>query len=105
MTAKRRLIVNADDFGLSPGVNRGIIRAHEQGIVTSASLMVRPAAAAEAAAYGRGHPRFGLGLHLDLYEWDCRDGQWAYQVVPRDDARAVAGELRRQFDAFRALVG
>ena len=37
----RYLIVNADDFGLSEGVNRGIVRAHEGGIVTSASLMVR----------------------------------------------------------------
>ncbi len=56
MPAKRYLIVNADDFGLSEGVNRGIIRAHEQGIVTSASLMVRGAAAAEAARYARAAP-------------------------------------------------
>src|SRR4051794_16830036 len=47
----RYVIVNADDFGQSRGINRGIILAHEQGIVTSASLMVRWAAAAEAAAY------------------------------------------------------
>ena len=40
MDSKRFLIVNADDFGLSEGVNRGIIEAHERGIVTSASLMV-----------------------------------------------------------------
>ena len=51
--ALRRLIVNADDFGQSPGVNRGIIEAHQHGIVTSASLMVSWPAAAEAAAYGR----------------------------------------------------
>src|SRR5256885_15259517 len=44
----RHLIVNADDFGLSAGVNAGIIRAHEHGILTSASLMVRGAAAASA---------------------------------------------------------
>ena len=47
--ATRFLIVNADDFGVSEGVNRGIARAHEDGIVTSASFMVRPWAA-EAAA-------------------------------------------------------
>jgi len=41
MSDRRYLIVNADDFGQSPGVNRGIIQAHEHGIVTSASLMVR----------------------------------------------------------------
>ncbi|MBI3874558.1 MAG: ChbG/HpnK family deacetylase [Verrucomicrobia bacterium] len=45
---KRFLIVNADDFGLSAGVNRGIIEAHERGIVTSASLMVCQPAAADA---------------------------------------------------------
>lgn len=47
------LVVNADDFGRSPGVNRGVIRAHEHGIVTSATLMVRWPAAREAAEYAR----------------------------------------------------
>ena len=88
MPAKRYLIVNADDFGLSEGVNRGIIRAHEQGILTSASLMVRWPAAAEAARYAAQHPRLSVGLHLDLAEWVYRDDQWVprYQVVPPDDA-------------------
>jgi predicted glycoside hydrolase/deacetylase ChbG (UPF0249 family) len=107
MRAKRYLIVNADDFGQSPGVNRGVIAAHERGIVTSASLMVRWPAAAEAAAYARAHPRLGVGLHLDLGEWVCRDGSWArrYEVVAPDDAAATAGELSRQLAAFRRLVG
>ena len=47
--AERSLIVNADDFGLSPGVNAGVARTHEEGILTSASLMVRRPAAAAAA--------------------------------------------------------
>ena len=59
-------------FGLSEGVNRGIIRAHEQGIVTSASLMVRYPAAAEAARYALQHPRLSVGLHLDMAEWVYR---------------------------------
>ena len=50
MTAPRSLIVNADDFGQSRGVNRGVIEAHERGIVTSASLMVRWPAAESADA-------------------------------------------------------
>lgn len=58
---KPYLIVNANDFGQSAGVNQGIITAHEQGIVTSASLMVRWPAAVEATAYGRAHPEFSLG--------------------------------------------
>jgi predicted glycoside hydrolase/deacetylase ChbG (UPF0249 family) len=104
---ERYLIVNADDFGQSPGVNRGIITAHERGIVTSASLMVRWPAAEEAADYARAHPRLAVGLHLDLGEWVCRGGEWAplYEVVRQDDAAAVADEVARQLAAFRRLVG
>ena len=53
-TAERYLVVNADDFGRSEGVNRGILRAHERGIVTSTSLMVRWPAAEHAARAFRG---------------------------------------------------
>jgi chitin disaccharide deacetylase len=66
MACQRSLIVNADDFGQSPGVNRGTIKTCEQGIVTSASLMVRGPAAA--GAYGQERPTLSLGLHLDLGE-------------------------------------
>lgn len=62
----RRLIVNADDFGLSPGVNRGIIRAHREGIVTSSTLMVNLPGAAEAARMAAGCPELGVGIHLNL---------------------------------------
>jgi len=88
-------------------VNRGIIEAHEGGIVTSASLMVLWPAAAEAAAYAGDHPDLALGLHLDLGEWVYREGQWlpAYEVVPADDSPAVTEEAARQLAAFRRLVG
>ncbi len=107
MATVRHLIVNADDFGISPGVNLGIIEAHERGIVTSTSLMTRWPAAGEAAAYGRAHPEFGIGLHIDLSEWVCRDGQWEalYEVVPLSDAAAVGAEVRRQLEDFRRLLG
>ena len=107
MSAERVLIVNADDFGQSPGVNRGVIRAHEHGIVTSASLMVRWVAAEEAAEYARAHPELSVGLHLDLGEWRFADGDWRarYEVVDPDDAEAVAAEVARQIDAFHRLVG
>src|SRR5262245_41603867 len=103
----RRVIVNADDFGLSDGVNRGIIRAHEAGILTSASLMVRWPAARAAADYARTHFRLSVGLHVDLAEWICRNGEWKpkYQVVPPDDAEAVDVEVRRQLESFRHLLG
>ena len=107
MPAKRRLIVNADDFGLSPGVNQGVMEAHERGIVTSASLMVRWPAAPPAAAYARDHPRLSLGLHVDLGEWTYLGGEWLprYEVVSHADQGAVAAEVARQLDAFRRLTG
>lgn len=104
---KRYLIVNADDFGLSPSVNRGVIEAHGGGIVTSASLMVCWPAAVDAAAYAREHPDLSIGLHVDLGEWFYREEAWlpAYEVVPTDNSAAVAEEAARQLAAFRRLIG
>src|SRR4051812_14650416 len=104
------VIVNADDFGYSPGVNRGVVAAHVRGTVTSTSVMVRWPAAAEARDVARDHPGLGLGLHVDLGEWVSRDGAWVpvYTVLSEADATspaAVAAEVARQVDAFRALVG
>lgn len=107
MDPQRYLIVNADDFGLSAGVNQGIVAAHEMGIVTSASLMVRMPLAAEAAAYARRRPVLSVGLHVDLGEWVFQDGEWAqrYEVVPADDPAVVAAEVGRQMEQFRRLMG
>ena len=107
MDGGRFLIVNADDFGQTPGVNRGVVTCHEHGIVTSASLMVRWPAAAEAAAYARDRPGLSVGLHFDLGEWAYRDGEWVllYEVARPDDRTAVAREAARQLAAFRELVG
>jgi hypothetical protein len=81
MAEPRLLIVNADDLGLASAVNAGIFMAHEEGIVTSASLMVdRPAAPAAAEALAR-HPDFAVGLHLE------------------------PGDCRTQLGRFRELVG
>lgn len=107
-TDARFVIVNADDFGLSAGINRGIIGAHERGIVTSASLMVRWPDAEEAAALARSHPSLSVGLHLDMGEWIYRDGDWQplYQVLPPDAGqRHFLDEARRQLDAFQTLLG
>ena len=104
---ERHLIVNADDFGLSPGVNSGVIKAIERGIVTSASLMVRRDTAAEAADYAKRNQGFSLGLHVDLGEWTFREGTWlpVYEVVELEDRGAVEAEVRAQLDSFRRLVG
>jgi predicted glycoside hydrolase/deacetylase ChbG (UPF0249 family) len=101
------LIVNADDLGLSAGVNAGIAEAHERGIVTSASLMVRAEAAPAAAELAREHAELAVGLHLDIAEWRFEDGEWrlSYERCDPDDPAAVESECRGQLDAFRALCG
>jgi chitin disaccharide deacetylase len=65
-TAPRRLIVNADDFGRASSINLAVIRAHREGILTTASLMVNETAADEAVQWARENPRLGVGLHLAL---------------------------------------
>ena len=65
-SSARRLIVNADDFGRSHSINEAVIRAHRDGILTSASLMVNEAGFDGAVALARQNPRLGVGLHLTL---------------------------------------
>ena len=103
----RYLIVNADDFGQSAGINRGIIEAHERGVVTSVSLMVRWPAALDAAKYARIHPELSVGLHLDLGEWIFRDDEWQplYKVIQRDGVLEVSHEINDQLEKFRSLMG
>lgn len=68
MAEARRLIVSADDFGMSRGVNAGVVRAHRDGILTETSLMVNGTAAAEAVAVALRTPALGVGLHLVLVQ-------------------------------------
>ena len=107
MADERFLVVNADDLGLSEAVNDGIFAAHEEGIVTSASLMVRQGAAAAAAQRSPDHPELAIGLHLDLGQWDYENGEWiqAYLHCDTDDPAAVEAECRAQLERFRALLG
>lgn len=62
----KQLIVNADDFGMTPGVNEGIIRAHREGILTSATLMANRSAFDDAVERARATPTLGVGCHLVL---------------------------------------
>lgn len=65
-TSTHRLIVNADDFGLSHSINEAVIRAHREGILTTASLMVNEASCSEAVGLAKQNPALGVGLHLTL---------------------------------------
>src|SRR5205814_10645877 len=83
----RRLIVNGDDFGASLGINRGIVEAHERGVLTSASLMVDRPAAADAVTRARANPVLSLGLHLEL---DSSEPRRAAAQCDRQLARVLA---------------
>jgi hopanoid biosynthesis associated protein HpnK len=67
----KKLILNADDFGMTRGVNEGIVRAHREGILTSTTLMANGAAFDDAVERARGNPELGVGCHLVLVGGKC----------------------------------
>src|SRR6202022_952667 len=93
----RYLIVNADDLGADDGTTRGIIAAHERGIVTSASLMVDMPGARPAVRAARAHPQLGLGLHVSFTA--------GRRIPDLGDVGALRRELERQLDLFVDLTG
>jgi chitin disaccharide deacetylase len=93
------LIVNGDDFGVSRGVNGGIIAAHRRGILTSTSLIVNAPWSAEAAWLSRAVPALSVGLHVHIVS-----GGKEGATGPIDDDSYLA-ELCRQFFRFQELVG
>ena len=94
----RHLIVNADDFGASSGINRGILDAHRRGILTSTSLMVNMPAAEEAAALSREAPDLSVGLHVNF----TNEGGWP--VVDLANPDACRRELQGQLLEFEKLM-
>jgi predicted glycoside hydrolase/deacetylase ChbG (UPF0249 family) len=100
---QRRLVVNADDFGLSPGVNRGVIESHRRGIVTSASLMANLPAAEEALALWHQADSMGLGMHLNLTAGPPVCSVEQVPSLVRPDGRFwVLGELLRRLTSGAA---
>lgn len=119
----KRLIVNADDLGLSPGVNRGIVEAHTRGIVTSTTVMINlPDAPSGLEQVAASAPDLGVGLHFNLTHgrpvsppdqvrsllddegrfYDIR--QWP-AVYAQFDADELAAELCAQVHRFIQLTG
>jgi chitin disaccharide deacetylase len=122
MGMPRRLIVNADDFGRSASINAAVIKAHQQGILTTASLMVNEAGCAEAVQLARENPRLGVGLHLTLlcghsalsaaeipglvnaqqeFTNDAAGAGWRY-FFRKELREPLRRELHAQFQRFRA---
>ena len=121
----KRLIVNADDFGLSPEVNAGIVRAHRDGILRSASLMVAEPAALPAAELARDNPGLDVGLHAVVCQgrsildssrlgaalnasgefMDSPVGAGMRYFFDRSMRAAMTDELRAQVERHLELVG
>lgn len=122
MTPPRRLIVNADDFGRSRSINEAVVRAHREGILTTASLMVNEPGFDEAVALARENPQLGVGLHLTLL---CGHADLSPEKIPglvnergefgngpvgvgfryfarRDLREQLRAEIHAQFAKFRA---
>jgi hopanoid biosynthesis associated protein HpnK len=100
----RRLIVNADDFGLTAGVNRGIVEAHTGGIVTSTTLMANSAAFDDAVRLARSNPKLSVGCHLVLVDGSPLLGA---DKVPSLIDPADHAHFRQDISSFavRALSG
>jgi predicted glycoside hydrolase/deacetylase ChbG (UPF0249 family) len=109
--AEHVLIMNADDFGQSHEVNAAVLETHTAGILTSASLMVRQEAAAEAAQIGRRYrDTLSVGLHLELGEWASWNAQPFYEIIPglldgHGSDADIRCEIQAQLALFRELMG
>ncbi len=115
----RRVIVNADDLGRSQGINEGVFRAHREGVVTSATLMVTMPHAEAAARALPLHPELGVGLHVTLtggVPWldptlipSLVNSEGLLPAKPELLKALVASEVEReivaQWDRFRELTG
>jgi predicted glycoside hydrolase/deacetylase ChbG (UPF0249 family) len=113
---EKRIIINADDFGLCDGVNRAVVQAHTQGILTSTTIMANMPAARQAVELAKQLPTLGVGVHLNLFGGKpvskdaCvarllnTDGEFAYSpvrlsllsVVSRKIRNAITAELAAQ---------
>jgi hopanoid biosynthesis associated protein HpnK len=78
----KELILNADDFGFTPGVNEGILRAHRDGILTSATLMANGRAFDDAVERAKANPKLGVGCHLVL--------TGGFSVAPKEEIPSLA---------------
>lgn len=95
----KELILNADDFGMTRGVNEGIIRAHREGVLTSATLMACGAAFEDAVERAKANPRLAVGCHLVLVG--------GLAIAPREEISSLvdqAGRLPGTLSGFVARV-
>lgn len=112
-----KLIVNADDFGLTDGVTYGILDAMNNGIVTSTTMMVNTPGTAKAATIARENPELAVGLHINI-SLGCpltdgfsltENGTFLKPSVIGSDERyneeELYREMRAQYQKFLELTG
>ena len=104
MTARKQLVVNADDFGFTPDVNQGIVEAHVNGILTATTLMANGDAFDDAVRLAGLTPTLDIGVHLVLIGGvSLITGRPYPQTVPQLVAALVRREIR-PYDELRAQV-
>ena len=102
----KKLIVNADDFGYRSLINKGIIYAHQNGLVKSTSMLVDRDAFDEAVILAKGNPDLGIGLHIDIDKFFIIDHEagiakgWINNKIP--DFAIIKSDIKRQIDKLLA---
>ncbi len=103
----KKIIVNADDFGYRPEINKAIIYAHKNGIVKSTSMLVTRAGFDEAVVLAKENPELGIGLHIDLDKFfDIEHGKgfvkgWLNGYMPVKET--IKTEVRKQIEKFLSI--
>ncbi len=90
-----KLIINADDFGLTEGINNAVVEGYQRGVISSATLMATAPAAGHAARLAAENPGLGVGLHLNL--------TWGEPALPAGRVRSLLGSNGR-FPGLAAAV-
>jgi len=101
----KKLIVNADDFGLDLKINQGIIQAHKNGVVTSASLLGTGNAFNTAVTLAKGHSDLAIGIHFDLDKFFVKNPEKESIrgfIVPKPSVDEITFELKRQLDMIKS---
>lgn len=104
MSGRKQLVVNADDFGFTPDVNRGIVDAHRTGILTATTLMANGAAFDDALRLARATPTLDIGCHLVLVGGQSMVTGQPFPLTVTQLVTALARREIRPYDELAAQV-
>jgi hypothetical protein len=104
----KKLIVTADDFGFNTKINRGIISAHKNGVVTGTSIIVTREGFQEAVDLAKENPKLSVGIHIDLDKFFTVDhtrgviADFNITGLPLDEIKT---EIKNQIELFKSKTG